>query len=139
MAHALRLEAIEPREEDGTPIYRAAHAAADRIDALAPLGAHMQRSLRFSSMVELLSGSPSNAIIPADNRPPLSHQQLQEFVQNFDLGRFGITVNDRVGVLLPDGPELGVCILAVMVRRHDLGNPAPSATSSFTAFLPTRA
>lgn len=125
------VELLEPLEESGTPIFRVAKAAANRIEELQPLGAHMQRTLRFASMPELLATTRADAIIAADNRPALSHQQLKEFVENFDLARFGITVNDRVGVLLPDGPELGVCILAVMVRGR---RASPSSTSSLCSF-----
>jgi len=72
--------------------------------------------------VDLLSDSDS----PAIHEPPLStgisdraylsHNKLKEFVLNFDLQQFGLQYGARVAILLPNGPELAVCLLSVISR-----------------------
>ena len=45
----------------------------------------------------------------------VSHGQLLEFVKRGGgLAECGVSVGDRVGVLLPNGPEMAVCLLACM-------------------------
>lgn len=45
----------------------------------------------------------------------VSHGQLVEFVRRGGgLAECGVSVGDRVGVLLPNGPEMAVCLLACM-------------------------
>ena len=63
---------------------------------------------------------------PAVHEPPLStgvsertylsHNKLKEFVINFDLVQFGIPYGTRVAILLPNGPELAVCLISVISR-----------------------
>jgi hypothetical protein len=50
-------------------------------------------------------------------RAPLTHAQLHEFVESAFpalLRRCGVENSDVVGVSLPNGPELGVCVIACM-------------------------
>ena len=72
--------------------------------------------------VDLLCDSDS----PAIHEPPLStgvaeraslsHSKLKDFVINFDLRQFGLEYGTRVAILLPNGPELAVCLLSVISR-----------------------
>lgn len=71
----------------------------------------------FRTLVDLL---PDHATVclsdsgPTD-RPPLTHHRLRHFVQTeFNLAEFGLRAGDRVGVLLPNGPELAVTIISVV-------------------------
>lgn len=72
--------------------------------------------------VDLLSDSDT----PAIHEPPLStglsdraflsHKKLKDFVINFDLQQFGLQHGARVATLLPNGPELAVCLLSVISK-----------------------
>ena len=41
---------------------------------------------------------------------------LRLFIEDFDLQQFGINPGDRVGIALPNGPELGILLLSVCAR-----------------------
>jgi len=46
---------------------------------------------------------------------PLTHKRLHEFLsKSFDLQAFNLPYGSRVAVLLPNGPELAVCLIGVM-------------------------
>ncbi|TPX69966.1 hypothetical protein SpCBS45565_g02004 [Spizellomyces sp. 'palustris'] len=79
-------------------------------------GERIAAKLVFSSLVDLLSSSPRPAILSSDARSPLSHTDLSAFIKQFDLQTFGLGRNDRIGVILPEGPELGVCLTCVLAR-----------------------
>ncbi len=87
------------------------------------LGAYVKENLDFSDLLSLfcdLSQDTRGAILTGSTdatRSPssISHADIYNFICNsFDIGRFGIRANDRVGVLLPDGPALGLCIMSTM-------------------------
>ena len=99
------------------------------LDKLANYGNHGQRVPICGTDVQLLlKGTPSfshilpesesNAIVdPCSNRLALSHSCLKTFLSTeFDLGKFGISPGSRVGVLIPNGPELAVCLLCLVSR-----------------------
>lgn len=45
----------------------------------------------------------------------LTHKRLHDFIsRHFDLIRFGLPHGTRIAVLLPNGPELAVCLLGVL-------------------------
>ena len=76
--------------------------------------------LLFGSYRTLLDLLPDEATVclsdsgPTD-RAPLTHHRLRQFVQTeFNLAEFGLRSGDRVGVLLPNGPELAVTIISVV-------------------------
>ena len=54
--------------------------------------------------------------LTAPSRPPLTYSQLAVFLQNAPtrLNAIGIGRANRVGLVVPNGPEAAVCILAVM-------------------------
>ncbi|KAJ3020615.1 UNVERIFIED_CONTAM: hypothetical protein HDU68_010093 [Siphonaria sp. JEL0065] len=82
--------------------------------ATTPLGEQVDALLQFSYFVDLLQDSDVPAIRSVDNRGPLSHHQLKAFIKDNELSTFGINRSSRVGILLPEGPELGSCLVTVM-------------------------
>ncbi|EKX37087.1 hypothetical protein GUITHDRAFT_145316 [Guillardia theta CCMP2712] len=49
-------------------------------------------------------------------RSPLTHSRLVQFLRDEDLSKFGVSPQDRCAILLPNGPELAVCLLLAMSR-----------------------
>lgn len=47
-------------------------------------------------------------------RQPLHHHQLRAHIEKFDLSSYGIYPGDVCSVMLPNGPELGLCLLSCM-------------------------
>jgi acyl-coenzyme A synthetase/AMP-(fatty) acid ligase len=65
---------------------------------------------------ELLDrGADADPAIAAPGRAPLTHAELREEVDRLagQLRALGIGAGDRVAILLPEGPELAVTLLAV--------------------------
>lgn len=100
------------------------------VPVLQKLGSYGQNGLRTpirgSEVGELLKDYRNLAdLLPSTNTPaiceplnaermPLTHQRLKTFIQNeFDLVKFGIPWSRRVAILLPNGAELAVALLAV--------------------------
>ncbi len=70
-------------------------------------------------MTELLPSHNAPAICEPSNseRSPLTHQRLKKFVrEEFDLLQYGIPHGQRVGLLLPNGPELALAVVATISR-----------------------
>mmetsp|Transcript_1799 Transcript_1799/g.2830 ORF Transcript_1799/g.2830 Transcript_1799/m.2830 type:complete len:1652 (-) Transcript_1799:132-5087(-) len=74
--------------------------------------------LKYESLIDLLPHTSDYAIRePEGDRSPLRHADLRRFLmQSFDLESFGLPPHSRVGILLPNGPELAVCIVSVISR-----------------------
>ena len=87
----------------------------------------------YRDLLDLLPRTKTNAImepigsrtsnvgigggVKSGQRRPLTHNVLHNFVaKEFDLTRFGIPWGTRVGVVLPNGPELAVCIIGTVSR-----------------------
>jgi acyl-CoA synthetase (AMP-forming)/AMP-acid ligase II len=70
----------------------------------------------YEGLVDFIPNTHTNALCePAGERLPLTHHQLREFLLNeFDLTKFGIPRGARVGVLLPNSPELALCVVSVV-------------------------
>ncbi|KAJ3230322.1 GTPase-activating protein [Chytriomyces hyalinus] len=64
-------------------------------------------------LLSLLNDSERVAFIPADDRRPLTHSGLRQFAFNFDCASLDISKTDRVGILLPEGPEMAVAIVTL--------------------------
>jgi hypothetical protein len=102
LAEAIR-ELGEKRHEEG-------HLDAD----------HVLSVLRFKSMLDLLPSTDEYAVIAMDgdrkpSRKPCTHRRLRKFVsEEVALHRFGVGRNDRVAILLPNGPELATAFVAVL-------------------------
>eukprot|EP00967_Tisochrysis_lutea_P110968 scaffold174109_cov30-Tisochrysis_lutea.AAC.8 len=77
---------------------------------------HVLESLSFRTMLDLLPRGDAIAVYPMEGeRAPLSHSRLSSFVSSeLGLHRFGLGRNDRVAILLPNGPELAVAFVAVL-------------------------
>ena len=77
---------------------------------------------------DLLTSSSSPAIVPVDDREPLSHAKLRELIwrTDDDLKSWGVRQPGcRVGVAVPNGPELMSVLLSVMERHTAVPvNPA---------------
>src|SRR3972149_5701170 len=74
------------------------------------------QSLSIPRLLEARAEGASNAIaIAAPGRTPLTYGQLYEMVrENLSvLNAIGIGRGDRVGVVLPNGPEMAVAFLSV--------------------------
>ncbi len=62
-----------------------------------------------------LQSLPTDALaLRAPGRPPLSHGALQALIERSvqQLNAWGIGRNDRVAIVLPNGPEMAACFLA---------------------------
>ncbi|CAF2817421.1 unnamed protein product [Rotaria sp. Silwood2] len=80
------------------------------------LGSYIANELKFESLLQLLSGAND------ENRPAIyssalsvlyTHKEVKNVIKNqFNLYEFNLQCNDRVGILLPNGAEFGLCILA---------------------------
>ena len=59
--------------------------------------------------------TPSSIVIEAPHGPPLTYKKLHDHVIETikSLKEMGITRNDRVAVMLPNGPEMAVTFLAL--------------------------
>ncbi|KAI8799704.1 acetyl-CoA synthetase-like protein [Cladochytrium replicatum] len=89
-------------------------------------GAVVARTLKFSSLVDLLSGTNHPAILEPtiDNqdmpvtihRKPLYHVMLKNFVYNAPgmMGAVRIYRKDRVAIVVPEGPELASSLILVL-------------------------
>lgn len=53
-------------------------------------------------------------IDPAATRPATTHNELADFVDSFDLEQYGIGKGTRVALILPNGPELAVCLISII-------------------------
>ncbi|SAL96550.1 hypothetical protein [Absidia glauca] len=84
------------------------------------MGSLVNRTLQFESLLDFISSSDQPAISapPSSSSPRptfITHNQLYSFIQkSFNLSQFGLSRGSRVGVCLPDGPSLGLCLLSVM-------------------------
>lgn len=83
-------------------------------------GEYIKEKLQYSSLLDLLPDDTGSAILPteSDKREPLTHSCLRKFIENFDslAKNYGIAPGDRVGIAMPNGPELGICLLTVCSR-----------------------
>jgi hypothetical protein len=79
------------------------------------MGHLVDRYLQFDTILDFINVTTTKAII----RPPsaeiancvnhITHAQIHNFLEkSFNLAQFGLTRGNRVGVCLPDGPELGL-------------------------------
>ncbi|KAI8093662.1 uncharacterized protein BX664DRAFT_261054 [Halteromyces radiatus] len=84
------------------------------------MGNLVNRTLQFDSLLDFITSSDHPAILspPSVSSPNpsfITHNQLYSFIQkSFNLSQFGLGRGSRVGVCLPDGPSLGLCLLSVM-------------------------
>ena len=70
----------------------------------------------LTSLKDLLAAGADSAIaISAPSRSPLSHAGLRQLIEATlaTLNGLGIGRNDRVAIVLPNGPEMATCFLAV--------------------------
>ena len=83
-------------------------------------GEHIKEKLQYSSLLDLLPDDTGSAILPteSDEREPLTHSRLRKFIEKFDslAKNYGIAPGDRVGIAIPNGPELGICLLTICSR-----------------------
>lgn len=80
-------------------------------------GVEIQKLLAgYKDLIEFIPSTDSNAIIEpmSAQRNAVSHKRLKEFVSEFDLSSFGIRAGARIGVLLPNGPELAVTLICLV-------------------------
>ena len=80
------------------------------------LGSFIFNELQFESILQLLPGKDDEncpAIYSTTLSVLYTHKDIKHFITNqFNLGEFNIQCNDRVGVILPNGKELGLCLVA---------------------------
>ncbi len=68
-----------------------------------------------TTLLDLLSaGAPAAPALSAPGRPALSHGELRVLIQDTrdHLNRLGIGRNDRVAIVLNNGPEMAACFVA---------------------------
>ncbi|KAJ1458219.1 hypothetical protein M885DRAFT_586307 [Pelagophyceae sp. CCMP2097] len=94
---------------------RAAAAASKGVS-----GDAIKSALCFETLCDLMlpqNGLDAAILSPFKGQPSLSHAALAHFVDHsFDLSPWGVTVNDRVGVVLPNGPVHALAMICVVSR-----------------------
>ncbi len=73
----------------------------------------------IDNFLDLLPSSDRNAIIEplCTEKLPLTHSRLKQFVSSeFELGELGVLPGDRIALVLPNGPELALLLIAVISR-----------------------
>lgn len=83
------------------------------------LGTEIQQLLsgRYSHLLELLPDSDDPAIVdPSSERLDLTHSVLKSFLNDLDLLRYGIAYQSRIGVLIPNGPELATALVFLVIK-----------------------
>ncbi|KAJ3064506.1 hypothetical protein HDU98_012091 [Podochytrium sp. JEL0797] len=80
------------------------------------LGERVANRTHFTHLADLLHDSDTAAIRSTDARQPLTHRSFRHFILGLDPAALGITKSTRVGIVLPEGPELGVCLVSLMAR-----------------------
>ncbi|NEP80319.1 MAG: AMP-binding protein [Okeania sp. SIO3B3] len=74
-------------------------------------------SVEFKTWADLLPGTDEPAIYSTDDRQPLTHAQLKDFVKsppdNASLSYLGIKITDRVCAATPNGPEAATAFLSL--------------------------
>ncbi|MFZ9182240.1 MAG: AMP-binding protein, partial [Hylemonella sp.] len=62
----------------------------------------------------LLAGADADIAVSAPGRPALDHRGLRTLIQatGAALNAAGLGRNDRVAIVLPNGPEMACCFLA---------------------------
>lgn len=108
-----QLDEDEIDEEHEPPILEMIEAVADSYPIS---GQHISGLLSFNCLNDLLNDSHDRAIVSADNRRPLRYNELRAFISNVNLAQFGIFANTCVALLLPNGPELSVAVVALVAR-----------------------
>lgn len=76
----------------------------------------MSSIYRASTIADLLKlGRDESPAIGAPERPSLTHKSLRELAQRTveSLNAMGIGRNDRVGIVLPNGPEMAAAFIAI--------------------------
>lgn len=73
----------------------------------------------YNSILDFIPDFTTPAIIEplSSGKEALTHKRLREFLfKEFDLNQFGLADGDRVSILLPNGPELAVTMVAILTR-----------------------
>ena len=89
-----------------------------------------ERLPAYSSISDLIANSSRPAITPVDARASLTHTQLKDLIYRVDdeLKTWGVTqAGSRVGVAVPNGPELMSVLLSV-IDRHTCVPVNPATT-----------
>ena len=89
-----------------------------------------ERLPRYGSISDLIANSSKPAITPVDDRASLTHTQLKDLIYKVDdeLKTWGVTqAGSRVGVAVPNGPELMSVLLSV-IDRHTCVPVNPATT-----------
>jgi acyl-coenzyme A synthetase/AMP-(fatty) acid ligase len=71
----------------------------------------------YHTFIDLLPTTSTPAVCEPENpvRKPLTHGKLRSFVEkDFNLTEFGISKGSRVALILPNGPELAVAMIATV-------------------------
>ena len=95
-------------------------------------GDEIASRIPFRSLFDLLPSGPGVAVYSTDGRSPLTHEELKRFIGEFSLAEFGLGPTDRVALALPNGPELGVAMLAVCSRCCSVPVNPQSTASELT-------
>ena len=69
----------------------------------------------FSSLMAQANRIPESVAIAAPGRPPLTYRKLCNHIYDVveTLNKMGLGRNDRIAIVLPNGPEMAVAFLAV--------------------------
>ncbi|KAJ3030794.1 hypothetical protein HDV00_008707 [Rhizophlyctis rosea] len=83
-----------------------------------PLGKIIAASLPETfHLQDFISPSPNPALIcPLNPQNPFTHASIRTFITHPHFTPYGLTRNDRIGILLPEGSHLALCLLTVMAQ-----------------------
>ena len=73
-------------------------------------------TVKFTTLLDLLPSTDKPAVMPIDgSRQPITHARLRTMIcDEINFSQFGLGRNDRVAILMPNGPELAVAFIAVL-------------------------
>ncbi|KAI9204256.1 uncharacterized protein BJ171DRAFT_459609 [Polychytrium aggregatum] len=74
----------------------------------------IEASMDYDCVVDLLHESKAPAVASTDSRSLLTHSALKSFIMGCPIGPIKPKPNLRVGIALPDSPELAVCLITLM-------------------------
>lgn len=79
---------------------------------------HQIISGKYTHLLDVLPSTDDVALIdPSSERMDLTHSVLKSFLQDdFDLTEYGIPYQSRVGVLIPNGPELATLLVSLVTK-----------------------
>ena len=106
-------------------------------ELFADTGSNAQHRSIFHLLDALAQRTPNAIAVTAPGRTPLSYGRLRKHIEEVvhTLNSSGVGRQDRIAIVLPNGPEMAVCFLSVAAGATSMPlNPAYRA-SEFEFYL----